>query len=72
MRVFQDGDGYILNGTKNWITNGPQVCVCVCVCVLVCMCEFVVGVGVRVRIYVQCQVEVACRAASQTPYPGVP
>jgi butyryl-CoA dehydrogenase len=25
----EDGDGYIVNGTKNWITNGPEASVCV-------------------------------------------
>jgi butyryl-CoA dehydrogenase len=24
--AVKDGDGYILNGTKNWISNGPMVC----------------------------------------------
>ncbi len=24
-----DGDGYLINGTKNWITNGPEADVCV-------------------------------------------
>jgi butyryl-CoA dehydrogenase len=25
----RDGDGWVINGTKNWITNGPQADVCV-------------------------------------------
>jgi butyryl-CoA dehydrogenase len=25
----RDGDGWVINGTKNWITNGPQADVCI-------------------------------------------
>ncbi|MCP4804500.1 MAG: acyl-CoA dehydrogenase [Proteobacteria bacterium] len=28
-KVVKDGDDYVLNGTKMWITNGPQADVCV-------------------------------------------
>jgi butyryl-CoA dehydrogenase len=28
-RITKDGDHYVLNGTKMWITNGPQADVCV-------------------------------------------
>jgi len=28
-RVTRDGDDYVLNGTKMWITNGPQADICV-------------------------------------------
>jgi alkylation response protein AidB-like acyl-CoA dehydrogenase len=28
-RIAKDGDHYVLNGTKMWITNGPQADVCV-------------------------------------------
>jgi alkylation response protein AidB-like acyl-CoA dehydrogenase len=28
-RIARDGDHYVLNGTKMWITNGPQADVCV-------------------------------------------
>ena len=28
-RVVRDGDEYVLNGTKMWITNGPQAGICV-------------------------------------------
>ena len=27
--IRPDGDGYVVNGTKNWITNGPEADVCV-------------------------------------------
>src|SRR5687768_4167603 len=28
----RDGDGYIIDGTKNWITNGPQADVAILMC----------------------------------------
>lgn len=28
-KAVKDGDGYVVSGTKNWITNGPEADVCV-------------------------------------------
>jgi butyryl-CoA dehydrogenase len=30
--AVRDGDEWVINGTKNWITNGPQADVCVLIC----------------------------------------
>ncbi|MEZ4268674.1 MAG: acyl-CoA dehydrogenase [Myxococcota bacterium] len=30
--AVRDGDDWIINGTKNWITNGPQADVCILIC----------------------------------------
>lgn len=30
--AVRDGDDWLINGTKNWITNGPQADVCILIC----------------------------------------